>query len=386
VVSWGSKGMGKIIVLSSNTSFSLYNFRLPLMRELKKLGYRVVAVSPKESDYAEFLAKEFEFYPIRHLDRKGTNPIKDFLLFLEYLRLYKKLKPELVINFTIKPNIYSSIACGLLGIPSISVVTGLGYAFIKEFWLTKLVKSLYKIAFSFNKYIIFLNREDKEFLKHLAGEKAYLIESEGIDTNFFSPEQCQSIEKNEFTFLFVGRLLKDKGVYELVKAFEHLKQDYPRVKLVIVGDVDKGNPASLKEEELLSWKEQGLLKWFGFQKDVRPFYCMADCVVLPSYYREGIPRVLLEAMAMGKPIITTNSPGCKNVCLDGINGFLVQPKDIENLYLVMKRTIELAPEILKKMGQKGREIVEEKYEISKIISQYTRIIEEVLNFKTDHEK
>ena len=112
---------------------------------------------------------------------------------------------------------------------------------------------------------------------------------------------------------------------------------------------------------------------------------MADCVVLPSY-REGIPRVLLEAMAMGKPIITTNSPGCKNVCLDGINGFLVQPKDIENLYLVMKRTIELAPEILKKMGQKGREIVEEKYEISKIISQYTRIIEEVLNFKTDHEK
>jgi len=371
--------MEKIIVFTSNTAFSLYNFRLHIMRELKIRGYRVIAVSPNESEYASFLAKEFEFYPIKNLDRKGKNPFKDILLLFEYLRLYKRLKPHLIINFTIKPNIYSSIAGGILGIPSISVVTGLGYVFISKTWLTNLVKLLYKIAFRFNRIVVFQNRDDSEELKSLTDRKAHLIESSGVDTDYFSPSFCEENKKEKFIFLFVGRFLKDKGLLELVKAFEKLKVENSKVELYLVGDVDEGNPQSIKREELKRWLNKGLVNWIGFQKDVRPFYCLADCVVLPSY-REGIPRVLLEAMAMGKPIITTDSVGCREVCIDGVNGFLVEPKNWESLYEAMKRMAELPLDQRKAMGSAGRNLVLKKYDVKIIVSKYLELIKEVKIF------
>jgi len=367
----------KIIVFSSNTAFSLYNFRLHLMRGLKNRGFRVVAVSPNESEYASFLAKEFEFYPIKNLDRKGKNPFKDLLLLFEYIRLYKRLKPRLIINFTIKPNIYSSIAGGILGISSISVVTGLGYVFIRKTWLTNLVKLLYKIAFRFNRIVVFQNRDDSEELKGLTDKKAHLIESSGVDTDYFSPSFCEENKKEKFTFLYVGRFLKDKGLLELVKAFERLKSENPKVELYLVGDVDEGNPQSIKREELKSWLDKGLVNWIGFQKDVRPFYCLADCVVLPSY-REGIPRVLLEAMAMGKPIITTDSVGCREVCIDEFNGLLVEPKNWESLYKAMKRMVGLEEDKRKSMGLKGRQMILERYDVKLIVEKYLKLIELVV--------
>jgi len=374
----------KKIVLSSNTAFSLYNFRLPLMRALKEIGYEVIAVSPEDGKYSELLKKEFGFFAVKNLDRKGTNPIKELKLFFEYLLLFRRLKPDLIINFTIKPNIYGSISAGLLGIPSVSVVTGLGYVFIRENWLTKLVKLLYWLAFRFNKAVVFLNSEDLNTLRNISNDKGFLIESEGVDIKHFDPELCKEEKKDEFTFLFVGRLLTDKGVYELIKAFERLKKEKPKVKLIIVGSPDEGNPNSISKEELEKWVKEGLIEWHGFQEDVRPFYCMADCVILPSY-REGVPRVLLEAMAMEKPIITTDAPGCRNVCLDGVNGFLVRPKDAESLYLAMKKVIELDKEDLKKMGKRGREIAKERYEISKIVNKYVKIVEEILNVERSYD-
>jgi glycosyltransferase involved in cell wall biosynthesis len=368
----------KRIVLSSNTAFSLYNFRIHLMRALKEKGYEVIAVSPEDEKYSELLKKEFSFFAVKSLDRKGTNPIKDLRLFFEYFMLFRKLKPDLVINFTIKPNIYGSISAGLLGIPSISVITGLGYVFMRESWLTKFVKLLYWLAFRFNRAVVFLNSEDLNTLKNISKEKSFLIESEGIDTKHFDPTVCKETKKDEFIFLFVGRLLTDKGIYELIKAFERLKKENPKVKLIIVGSPDEGNPNSVSKGELEEWVKEGLIEWHGFQEDVRPFYCMADCVVLPSFYREGVPRVLLEAMAMEKPIITTDAPGCRNVCVDGVNGFLVKSRDVESLYLAMKKAVEMGEAELRKMGKKGREIVEKKYEISKIVSEYVKIIEEVL--------
>ena len=371
----------KRIVLSSNTAFSLYNFRLPLMKALKEKGYDVVAVSPEDEKYSELLKKEFSFFAVKSLDRKGTNPIKDLKLFFEYFLLFRRLKPDLVINFTIKPNIYGSISAGLLGIPSISVVTGLGYVFIRESWLTKFVKLLYWMAFRFNKAVVFQNSEDMKTLEDLCKGKCLLIESSGVDLKHFDPELCKDVKKDEFTFLFVGRLLKDKGIYEIMKVFEKLKKENSKVKLIIVGSPDEGNPNSISKGELGKWVKEGLIEWYGFQEDVRPFYCMVDCVVLPSYYREGVPRVLLEAMAMEKPIITTDAPGCRNVCVDGVNGFLVKPRDVESLYLAMKKAAEMGEAELRKMGKKGREIVEQKYEISKIVGEYVKIIEEVLKMK-----
>ncbi len=368
----------KRIVLSSNTAFSLYNFRLHLMRALKEKGYEVIAVSPEDGKYSELLKKEFSFFPVKSLDRKGTNPIKDLKLFFEYFLLFRKLKPDLVINFTIKPNIYGSISAGLLGIPSISVITGLGYVFVRESWLTKLVKLLYWLAFRFNKAVVFLNSEDLNTLRNISKEKSFLIESEGIDIKHFDPTLCKETKKDEFTFLFVGRLLTDKGIYELIRAFEKLKKENPKVKLIIVGSPDEGNPNSVSKGELEKWVKEGLIEWHGFQEDVRPFYCMANCVVLPSY-REGVPRVLLEAMAMEKPIITTDAPGCKDVCVDRVNGFLVKPKDVESLYLAMKKMVDLEDEKLREFGKAGRRLAEEKYSVEKIVGEYINLIEAVLS-------
>jgi glycosyltransferase involved in cell wall biosynthesis len=368
----------KRIVLSSNTAFSLYNFRLHLMRALKEKGYEVMAVSPEDGKYSELLRREFSFFPVKNLDRKGTNPIKDLKLFFEYFLLFRRLKPDLVINFTIKPNIYGSISAGLLGIPSISVITGLGYVFIRESLLTKLVKLLYWLAFRFNRAVVFLNSEDLNTLRNISKEKSFLVESEGIDIKHFDPELCKEAKKDEFTFLFVGRLLTDKGIYELIKAFERLKKEKPKVKLIIVGSPDEGNPNSISKGELEKWMKEGLIEWHGFQEDVRPFYCMADCVVLPSY-REGVPRVLLEAMAMEKPIITTDAPGCKNVCVDEVNGFLVKPKDVESLHLAMMKMLELGDEKLRELGKAGRRLAEEKYSVEKIVGEYINLIEAVLS-------
>jgi glycosyltransferase involved in cell wall biosynthesis len=368
----------KRIVLSSNTAFSLYNFRLHLMRALKEKGYEVMAISPEDGKYSELLKKEFSFFAVKNLDRKGTNPIKDLKLFFEYFLLFRRLKPDLVIYFTIKPNIYGSISAGLLGIPSISVITGLGYVFIREIWLTKLVKLLYWLAFRFNRAVVFLNFEDLITLRNISKEKSFLIESEGIDIKQFDPTLCKEAKKDGFTFLFVGRLLTDKGIYELIKTFERLKKEKPKVKLIIVGSPDEGNPNSVSKGELEKWVKEGLIEWHGFQEDVRPFYCMANCVVLPSY-REGVPRVLLEAMAMEKPIITTDAPGCRNVCVDGVNGFLVKPKDVESLYLAMKRMVGLGDEKLREFGKAGRRLAEEKYSAEKIVGEYINLIEAVLS-------
>jgi glycosyltransferase involved in cell wall biosynthesis len=367
----------KRIVLSSNTAFSLYNFRLHLMKALKEKGYEVMAISPEDGKYSELLRSEFSFFPVKNLDRKGTNPIKDLKLFFEYFLLFRKLKPDLVINFTIKSNIYGSISAGLLGIPSISVITGLGYVFIRESWLTKFVKLLYWLAFRFNRAVVFLNSEDLNTLGNISKEKSFLIESEGIDIKHFDQTLCKEAKKDEFTFLFVGRLLTDKGIYELIKAFERLKKENPKVKLIIVGSPDEGNPNSVSKGELEKWVKEGLIEWHGFQEDVRPFYCMADCVVLPSY-REGVPRVLLEAMAMEKPIITTDAPGCRNVCVDEVNGFLVKPKDVESLYLAMKRMVELGDEKLREFGKAGKRLAKEKYSVEKIVREYINLIEAIL--------
>jgi glycosyltransferase involved in cell wall biosynthesis len=375
--------MDKTIVFTSNTSFYLFNYRLYLMRQLKDKVGKVIILAPKDHKYSQLLEKEFEFYPVKNLDRKGINPVQDLKLLIEYFRLFKKIKPDLVINFTIKPNIYSSISAGLLGISSVSVVTGLGYAFIRETWLTKLVKMLYQFAFRFNNFIIFQNEDDMRIFMKTCKEKCLLIETSGIDTMFFTPSICESFRKDYFTFLYVGRLLRDKGIYELIEAFKKLKIEYPMIRLVIVGDVDVGNPNSLKREDLEEWIKESSITWLGFQEDVRTFYCLADCVVLPSYYREGVPRVLLEAMAMEKPIITSDSPGCRNVCIDGVNGFLVKPREIKSLYNAMKKMVEIDYKSLKKMGEKGRKLVEEKYEISKIADEYIRVIKEIIYKKFD---
>ncbi len=367
-------------VLTSNTSWSIWNFRLGLMRALKNKGYKVIAIAPKDK-YSEYISKEFEYVELKNLDRKGKNPYKDVKLTSEYLKLYRQLKPDLVLNYTIKPNIYSSIACGILKIPCISVVTGLGYVYVNEGILKQITNFLYKAAFKFNKKVIFQNQSDKDiFVKYnvVSDDKAVVIYGSGVDTEKFNPNFCRENKKEDsLTFLMIGRLLWDKGVKEYIEAGRKLKEDHPQVKLLLLGAFDEGNPSAVPEDYIKKWCNEGVIEYLGVTDDVRPFICMSDCIVLPSY-REGVPRTLLEALSMEKPIITTNAAGCRDVCVDGLNGFLVQPKNVESLYQAMKKMFNLSIEERNRMGKFGRETVLKNFSESVVIEKYLTIIKNII--------
>lgn len=373
------------IAFVSNSSFSLWNFRYPIMKKLKELGFLVYAVAP-EDEFSEKLSHEFEFVPLKRLDRKGTNPIKELLFLRELINVYRKINPDLIFHFTIKPNIWGSIASGLLGVPSVAVVTGLGYVFTetdKKHHLRFLVKFLYKTAFKFSYKVIFLNSDDVNIFENnnlVTPQKIKVIISEGIDTEHFKPEY---VKRNEslFKFIYIGRFLWDKGLGELIKASEMLKAEGYKFELIMIGDVDKGNPASVTKETIDKWKKKDYIKILGFQKDVRPFLAESDCLILPSYYREGVPRVVLEAMSMAKPVIVTDAPGCRETVINGINGFLIKPKDVESLKEAMKKMMNLPPESRKKMGEAGRNFALKKFDVKIIVDEYIKLIEEILNRK-----
>ncbi|WP_353684456.1 glycosyltransferase family 4 protein [Thermodesulfovibrio sp. 3907-1M] len=370
----------KRIILCSNTAFSLYNFRFRLARTLKEKGFDVYLIAP-EDDYAEKLKKEFPFIPLRHLERKGKNPIKDLKLFLEFLRTYSKIKPDLAIHYTIKPNIYGSLAANFLGIPNIAVITGLGHVFISNSILKSLVVILYKLAFKKTNYVIFQNSDDmNEFIKNniISKEKAKVIYGSGVDTERFNPEFCKDISENSiFKFLLIARLLWEKGIKEYVQAAKIIKSKYSNVEFRILGNFDKDNPSCVPREYIENLHKEGIINYLGFSEDVRPFISKSDVVVLPSY-REGLPRVLLEAMAMGKPIITTDAPGCREVVLDGYNGFMVKVRDVESLVEAFEKVLNSDKKTLKQMGYNGRKLVEDKFSDEVVVKQMLELIEEIL--------
>lgn len=370
------------IVFASNTSFSLYNFHYGVMKYLGNDGFEVIAVAPKD-EYSDLLSKEFKFFEIKNLDRKGINPVKDFILFLEYVKIYKTVKPDLIFSYTIKPNIYGSIACRFLKIKYINMLTGLGYIFIKENLLTKFIEKLYKIAFRRSYKVLFLNRDDMRLFVNkeiLPENKAMLLKSSGINTVYFSLDFCKKEEKNggKFIFLMIARLLWDKGVKEFIEAGKIAKSKYSNVELWLLGPIDKGNPSAVPENMVKEWEKERTVKYLGVSSDVRDYICAADVVVLPSY-REGVPRSLLEAMAMEKPIITTDTSGCRDVCRNGENCLLVSVKDEAALSEAMINMVEAGDNGRKRMGQKGRNIVLEEFDENLIIQKYMELVTEIFN-------
>ena len=348
------------------------------MKYLKDKGFEVIALAPKD-DYSDLLKKNFEFFEIKSLDRKGTNPLVDFKLVLEYMKIYKIIKPDLVFSYTIKPNIYSSFACRFLRIKYINMLTGLGYIFIKENLLTKFIENLYKTAFGASYKVLFQNKDDMKLFinrKIVFENKTILTKSSGINTTYFSPDFCKvKNSDNKLIFLMITRLLWDKGVKEFVEAGRIVKSKYSNTEFLLLGPIDKDNPSAVSESIIKEWANEGVVKYLGVSKDVRDYICEADVVVLPSY-REGVPRSLIEAMAMGKPIITTDTSGCRDVCRDGENGLLVPVKDARTLSEAMIKMIQVKEEGRKQMGQRGRNIVIEEFDEKIIIKQYMNLIEE----------
>ena len=365
----------KTIIISSNTSWSICNFRLNLIRTLKEKGYKVVIVAPYDK-YADLLKEEFEYHDI-FINPKGTNPIEDLKTLWQYYRVYKRIKPQLAFHYTIKPNIYGTLAAKLNNTVSIAVTTGLGYAFINENIVSKIVKMMYKFSLKYAYQVWFLNRDDENiFIKNniINKEKSFVLPGEGIDTTKFEPIKIEK-KDNTFRFLLIARMLWDKGIGEYVEAAKIVKQKYTNVEFLLLGPTGVDNPTAISKEQIQKWVDEGIVKYLGVTDDVRNEIAKADCIVLPSY-REGTSRVLLESAAMTKPIITTNVPGCKEVVDDGVNGYLCKVKNAKDLADKMRKMINLSEEERIKMGKAGREKVINEFDEKIVINKYLRTIEE----------
>ncbi len=366
------------IAIVLNNSWQAYNFRLNLARSLKDNGYEVVFIAPYDSKYSELIEKEFKFFDIQ-IDAKGINPLSDLKTILNLYKLYKNIQPDIILNFTIKPNIYSSIVAGIVGIKSISNITGLGTIFIRQSLTTKVAKLLYKIALGFNSKVFFQNNDDKSlFIKDrlVIENKTDLLPGSGVDLNKFVPIEKQ--EEEVFKFLLIARLLKDKGILEFIDAIKIIKSKYNNVEFQILGAVGVANKTAITKEELQIWIDNDLVNYLGTTDNVQDIISNADCIVLPSY-REGTPRSLLEACAMEKSIIATDVVGCKEVVEDGINGYLCEVRDSQDLASKMEMMINLSEDERKIMGQAGRDKIVKEFDEKIVINKYLESIKEILD-------
>ena len=362
------------------------------MRALKKTGCTVIGGGAGGDGFeAGIKALGVPFVPLP-VDKKGINPLGDVRLFLTLYLWYRKERPDIVHHFTIKPVIYGSIAARLAKVPKIiNTITGLGFVFTgnETAWLRSLVEWQYRVSLVCADFTFFQNQDDLELFlgRNLAQSwKVGLLPGSGVDCTFFVPCPIagQSSEKSA-TFLMVARLLRDKGVYEFVEAACTVKSLFPHVEFQLLGGRDERNPTVVPQRDLERWQSKGIIKWLGVVSDVRSTIAGADVVVLPSYYREGIPRSLLEGAAMGKPLITTDSVGCREVVDDEVNGLLVPVKDSKALARSMIRMIE-NPEMRQRMGKAGREKVLREFDERIVIEKILKIYEEKVptrgNFST----
>ena len=346
------------------------------MRALQAAGYDAAVIAPPDpAADARMRDLGVERIPIE-IDRKGLNPLSDLRLMLKYRSLLKQLRPAAYLSYTIKPNIYGSFAAASLGIPAFPNVSGLGTAFIQGGALQTLVTQLYRIGFARAPAVFFQNSEDRTLFVDrgiVRADRAQVLPGSGVDLQHFVPAPLPS---GPAIFLFIGRLLRDKGVLEFVEAARALRGEHPEVRFQLLGGLDEGNRTGIRKAELESWIAEGSIEHLETTDDVRPFIAAATAVVLPSY-REGLPRSLLEAGAMGRPLIATDVPGCRDVVEDGVNGYLCNVRDATSLAAAMRRLLELRPEQQLAMGEAARRLVEERFSEAFVVRTYLSVLASV---------
>ncbi len=371
----------KKIILVANSTWNIYNFRLNIIRKLISEGHQLVVIAPVD-EYLEYKEKfpDVKHIPMKTMGRDSTNPFRDFLLFVELYRKYKWLKPDLILHYTNKPNIYGGLAAKLLGISSVAFVTGLGYSFIHKGFLNFIVRKLYRLSGKTHKKFIFENEDDLRLFideKIVKNQKAVSVKGCGVDTSYYLPYP-NGIAKDKITFTFIGRLLYDKGIREFMDAAKITKKKYPISSFEVIGEFDTNNPSNIDKEYFVDWVDSGIIDYKGFVRDIRPVLRQTDCVVLPSY-REGMPRTILEGMSMGKAIITTDVPGCRETVENNINGYIVPSKDVHALANAFEKMILLPYKQRKRMGEAGRKMAEEFFDDKLIAENIVSILNPLLH-------
>lgn len=342
----------KTILVLANDDIGLFLFRRMLLERFISDGYQVVISIPK----GEYIPKLTELgcaFIDTPMERRGMNPAKDIALYHRYLKILKETKPDLVVTYTIKPNIYGGMACQTMKVPYAANITGLGSAIEKGGVLRTLVLRMYRIGLRKAKVVFFENTGNRDTLVELGvvdRKKTYPLHGAGIDTEAF-PYEPYPLDET-VRFLFVGRVMREKGVEELFSAMERLRAKYgSKVTLDMIGYLEESYEQKIRELQTRS-----IVCFHGFQDDVKSYYCQSHCVVLPSYH-EGMSNVLLEAGALGRPLITTNIPGCKEAVMDDMTGYLCQPRDESSLYDAMDRFVQLSVADKERMGKASHDFV-----------------------------
>jgi glycosyltransferase involved in cell wall biosynthesis len=350
------------------------------MRVLQQQGYDVLAVASLDNYSAKIEQQGIRYIPIV-INGKGTNPAEDGVLVYRLYKLFKCERPDVILTFTPKPNIYCSIAARFLKIPVINNIAGLGTLFIEPCIFTNIAKWLYWVALHNSKKVFFQNYDDLNFFvekRLVKKEFSERIPGSGVDTQRFFPMQIDHRPKQCFVFLLVARMIRTKGVCELVEAVRVLKERHRQVECQLLGFLEVNNPSAVTRKEMQLWVEQGLVTYLGESDDVVKYIRGADCVVLPSYYREGVPRSLLEAAAVGKPIITTNAVGCREVIDDGVNGYICKVRDSKDLADKMECMLNLSEDERNRMGMRGREKVIREFDERVVIRRYLNVVQSLL--------
>jgi glycosyltransferase involved in cell wall biosynthesis len=358
----------------ANTAWYLVNFRLNLIKALLDEGHVVVAVAPYDANHAAILCKTgVTFAPVA-ISGSGINPFRELLSILHLRKVLKQHRVNLVLSYTPKGNLYSALSALACGVPFVPNVSGLGRSFIRRNWVTRVVKLLYRLTLSRARRVFFQNLDDMAVFVEaglVPRERCVRLPGSGVDLARFTLHPLPDRDPLQPAFLLVARLMWDKGVGEYANAARLVLKRYPLARFQLLGFLDVDNPSAVPRSQVEAWVEEGVLSYLGHTDDVRPFLMDADCVVLPSY-REGVPRTLLEAAAMGRPVITTDAPGCRDTVVHGETGWLCRPGDAADLADKMLAYMETSPNERATMGRKGRARIETEFDERFVIDAYLR--------------
>lgn len=366
----------KIAMVGNNLQM-MCNFRLEVMIALVQSGYEVIVIAPQSAAADTLLQHNIRHIPIT-IQPRSINPLKDLVLLRQLVTIYQLEQFDFIFHYTTKIVLYGSIAARLTNRPQIPVMTGLGVIFSQPNVWSKILLKLYKLAFRRAVEVWFLNPFDQQLFidnKILPTHQTFVLPSEGVNTTHYNT--TLPLPTQPFTFVYIGRLLKEKGIEELIKATQTLQTSDIHFQVYLVGPINESKSA-VSKEQIIAWEQAGLIRYLQETNNVLPYYEQATCVILPSY-REGVSRVLLEAASMSRPIIATDVPGCRDVVEDGYNGWLCRERDCNSLAMAMNNAMKTQLEQLCKMGQLGRKKVVDNFDINKISSIYISKLNKYLN-------
>lgn len=365
------------VVLAINAAWNIANFRAGLIRGLQADGWEVIALAPADEHVQRVEALGCRFVPIK-MAAGGTNPLQDWRLYRDFKRILKKEAPDAFLGFTIKPNVFGGLAAQSLGIPVINNIAGLGTAFIRQSWLTRVARLLYRHSLRKSARVLFQNEDDRQYFVDtglVEAARTQRVPGSGVDLDAFAYTEPPPVLARDprLRLLFIGRMLRDKGVLELVAAARLLQERRVPVRIQMLGFCDTHNPTAISIDQLAQWQAMGLIEYLGSTDDVRPHIARAHAVVLPSY-REGVPRTLLEAAAMGRPLIASDAIGCRDAVDANSNGLLARVRDAEDLAGRIEQFVDLPQATRIAWGRASRAKMEREFDEQLVVSAYRQLL------------